>query len=69
MKNLTKPYKKLYRSRRDRKIAGICGGLGDYFRVDPFWTRLIFVIFFLAGGSALLVYLVMWMLVPLEPRD
>ena len=62
-------YKKLWRSRRNRKIAGICGGLGDYFRVDPLWIRLIFVLFFLAGGSALIVYLVMWLIVPLEPTD
>lgn len=67
MKQISKPYKKLWRSRTDRKIAGICGGLGDYFQVDSLWIRLIFVLFFLAGGAALLVYLVMWLLVPLEP--
>lgn len=61
--------KRLWRSRKDRKIAGICGGLGQYFHVDPLWMRLLFVLFFIAGGSALLVYLVMWLIVPLEPSD
>ncbi len=67
MKQISKPYKKLWRSRTDRKIAGVCGGLGDYFHVDSLWIRLIFVLFFLAGGAAFLVYLVMWLLVPIEP--
>ena len=60
-------YKKLFRSRKERKIAGVCGGLAFYFKVDPFFIRLIFILFFLAGGAALLVYVVMWLLVPLEP--
>lgn len=69
MNDLSKPYKRLWRSRRDRKIAGVCGGLGEYFKIDPVWVRLTFVIFLLLGGSALLVYLLMWLLVPLEPTD
>lgn len=69
MDEKTVPYKRLWRSRKDRKIAGVCGGLAEYFAVDPFWMRLIFVLFFLAGGSALIVYLVMWLLIPLEPMN
>ena len=69
MKKLMKPYKKLWRSRADRKIAGVCGGLGQYFQMDPLWIRLIFVLFFLLGGAAVLVYLVMWLIVPLEPIE
>lgn len=61
------PYKKLYRSRKDRIIAGVCGGLADYFKVDVVWIRLIFVLFLLLGGSAILVYLLMWLIVPREP--
>lgn len=64
----TTSYRKLYRSRTDRKIAGVCGGIANYYRVDPVWIRLIFVIFFLAGGSAFLVYVIMWLIVPLEPE-
>lgn len=69
MNNLSKPYKRLWRSRKDRKIAGVCGGLGAYFKVDPVWVRITFIIFLLLGGSALLVYLLLWILVPLEPVD
>jgi len=65
--NTERPYKKLYRSRRDRMIAGVCGGLADYFGVDPTWVRLIFILFFFLGGSALLVYIIMWLIVPVSP--
>ncbi len=59
----TKPLK---RSRSERMIAGVCGGLAAYFDVDPTWVRLIFVLFLFLGGSAILVYLVMWLVMPLE---
>lgn len=59
--------KKLYRSRKDRMIAGVCGGLAEHFGVDSTWIRLIFVILFFAGGSALLIYAIMWLIVPLAP--
>lgn len=67
MNSIQKPYRKLYRSRINRKIAGVCGGLAEYFQVDPVWVRLLFVIFFLLGGAAFILYLVMWLIVPLEP--
>ncbi|KTD45674.1 phage shock protein C, PspC [Legionella rubrilucens] len=65
----TKPYRKLWRSRRERRIAGVCGGLADYFSLDPFWIRAAFVLLFILGGSSLLVYVIMWLLIPLEPKD
>lgn len=61
------PYKRLYRSRRERMLAGVCGGLGEYFGMDPTWIRLIFILFFLLGGSTLLLYIIMWIIVPLAP--
>lgn len=61
-----KPYKKFYRSRRDKIIAGVCGGLANYFNIDPTIVRLLFVGMLLVGGSPILVYLVMWLIVPLE---
>jgi phage shock protein C len=67
MNRLNKPYKKLWRSRIERKIAGVCGGLAAYFQIDPFWMRFLFVLFFLLGGSAFIVYMIMWLLIPLEP--
>jgi phage shock protein C len=63
------PYKKLWRSRKNRKIAGICGGLGVYFGVDPVWIRIIFVIFFILGGAAFIAYIFLWIIIPLEPEE
>lgn len=61
--------RKLYRSRKDRMIAGVAGGLGEYLNMDPTLVRLLFVLFALAGGPGLLVYLVMLLVVPEEPLD
>lgn len=61
------PHRKLYRSRRERMIAGVCGGLAEYFNIDPTWVRLIFIVFFFLGGSAFLVYIIMWLIVPSAP--
>ncbi len=61
--------KKLYRSRTDKMIAGVCGGLGKYLSVDPTLVRLIFALLvFLGVGSGLLVYLILMIVVPLEPE-
>ncbi len=61
------PYKRLYRSRTERILLGVCGGLAEYFGVDPVLIRLIFILFILLGGCALFLYLVMWLIVPLKP--
>ena len=57
-----------YRSRKNRIIAGICGGLGEYLDVDPVIFRLLFVGLTFACGWGLLLYLTAWLLVPIEPR-
>lgn len=59
--------KRLYRSRTDRLIGGVCGGLGAYLDIDPTVIRLLFVLLAFAGGPGLLAYLVMLILVPEEP--
>jgi phage shock protein C len=59
--------KKLYRSKTDRKIAGVCGGLGKYLDIDPVIVRLAWVIFTLAGGAGLLAYIIAWIIIPEEP--
>jgi len=64
MSTKSKHPKRLYRSRKDKMIAGVCGGLAEYFGIDSTWMRLIFLVFLLLGGSAFLVYLVMWIVVP-----
>jgi phage shock protein C len=58
--------KKLYRSRTDSMIAGVCGGLGAYFNVDPTIIRVLFVLSFLFSGAGILVYLALWLIVPQE---
>jgi phage shock protein PspC (stress-responsive transcriptional regulator) len=59
--------KKLYRSRTDKMIAGVCGGLGQYLGIDSTLIRLIFALMVVFGvGSGLLVYLVLMIVVPLE---
>ncbi len=55
---------KLTRSRRDRRIAGVCGGLAEYSGIDVTIIRILFVVFALAGGPGLLVYLVLWVVLP-----
>ncbi len=58
---------KLYRSKSERMIAAVCGGLASRYEIDVTWVRLFFVLFFFLGGSALLIYMIMWMIVPFEP--
>lgn len=56
----------MYRSSRDRKIAGVCGGLGEYFDVDPNLVRLGFILTTLATGimPMLITYIVAWLILP-----
>ncbi len=57
--------KRLVRSRENRMLAGVCGGLGDYFNIDPTLVRLGFAfLFFVGAGSPFLVYLLLWLIVP-----
>ena len=59
--------KKLYRSRTDRFIAGVCGGIGQYFDIDPVIVRIIFIVATFANGAGLIAYLILAIVVPLEP--
>ena len=56
--------KRLHRSMQDRKIAGVCGGLGEYFELDPVLFRAAFVVLAFAGGLGILLYLALWLVVP-----
>jgi len=65
---MTENVKKLYRSTSDRMIAGICGGLGEYFGVDSTLVRLVFVFGAIFTGSALFwAYIIMLIVVPEQP--
>ncbi len=59
--------RKLYRSRTDRMIGGVCGGMAEYFGIDPTLVRLAFVAAALLGGPGLLIYLILWIVTPENP--
>ena len=60
--------RKLYRSRSDRAIAGVCGGLADYLGIDPLVIRLLTLFLILFGGLSIWVYIILWLIVPEEPQ-
>jgi len=60
-------YKKLYRSVTDKMLGGVCGGLAEYFSIDPVLVRLIFVLAVIFGGSGILAYIILWIIIPQKP--
>ena len=60
--------KKIYRSRGDRVIFGICGGIGEYLEVDPNVIRLLWVLFMFMGGAGVLAYIVAYFIIPERTR-
>lgn len=63
------PTKHLVRSRTDRVIAGVCGGLAEYFHIDATVIRLLFVVVAFAGGSSAFIYILLWVLMPNEGEE
>lgn len=59
--------RKLYRSRTDRSIAGICGGLADFFHIDATVMRLIMLFLIIFGGLSIWAYIILWIIIPEEP--
>ena len=59
--------KRLYRSRDNRMIGGVAGGLGEYLGIDPTIVRLLFILLTFGVGSGVLAYLIMMLVVPEEP--
>ncbi|MCH7773894.1 MAG: PspC domain-containing protein [Bacteroidetes bacterium] len=57
---------KLYRSRIDRMIAGVCAGLAKYFDIDPTIVRVLFVVSIFIGGGGIIAYIILWIVVPEE---
>lgn len=60
--------KKLYRSKDDRWLAGVCGGLAKYFNVDATLVRVLFFLFAWAVGGGILIYIILWIFIPEEPE-
>lgn len=61
--------KRLYKSRKNRVIAGVCGGIAEYFNVDPVLIRVIAVLLFFTGGAALIAYIVGMLIIPNQPWE
>ncbi|NLT34320.1 MAG: PspC domain-containing protein [Gaiellales bacterium] len=59
--------KRLYRSRTDRMLGGVCAGLGAYLDIDPTLIRVAWVVVSLLGGAGLLAYILCWIIIPEEP--
>ena len=60
--------KRLYRSTREKMIGGVCGGMAEYFEIDPVLIRILFVVATFVGGSGVLAYIICWIIVPEQPR-
>lgn len=59
--------KRLYRSRKDKILAGVCGGIGEYFGIDPVFVRIIAVVLFFWGGTGILAYIIGMIIIPVDP--
>ncbi len=65
--NYIEKNKRLYRSAKSKVFGGVAGGIAEYFDIDPIIIRLLFVIIAFAGGGGAIVYLILWIALPLEP--
>ena len=63
-KDKTMEQKRFYLSDTDKKIAGVCGGIGEYFNIDSLLVRVAFVLFMFSFGGGLLAYIVLWLCAP-----
>lgn len=59
--------KRLYRSRQNRMLSGVSGGLAEYFEIDPVIVRALFIITTLGWGTGVLAYIILWIIVPQKP--
>lgn len=61
--------KKLYRSRKGTKIAGVCGGIAEYFNIDSTLIHLLAVLTIFFGGGGIIAYIIAWLIITLEPIE
>jgi len=67
--NKTESPRRIYRSKNDKVIAGVCGGIAQYFSIDPVWIRLAAVLLVLADGIGVILYIIAWILIPENPNQ
>jgi len=58
--------KRLYRSKTDKLLGGVCGGIAEYFSIDPVLVRLLWLALLFAGGAGILAYIIAWIIIPLK---
>jgi len=61
--------KKLYLSRKDKKLAGVCGGVVKYFDIDPNLVRVLWILISLSAGFGVVAYLISWAIMPEDPEE
>jgi len=61
--------KRVYRSKKNKMLAGVCGGIAEYFDVDPALVRLLLVLLVLMGFAGIIIYLVAWLIIPENPNQ
>lgn len=66
---MAKQIKRLYRSKKDKVIAGVCGGIAEYFNIDPVIVRVIAVILAFIWGFGILGYIIAWIIIPKNPSQ
>lgn len=66
---MSEDVKRLYRSESDRWLLGVCGGIAEYFNLDPNLIRILFIIFALAFGGGILLYIILWLIIPMRPPE
>lgn len=65
---MSEKVKKLYRSTKNRMLGGVCGGIAEYFELDPTIIRVLFVLFSVFAGGGILAYIMLWLIIPREPE-
>jgi len=66
-KQKSTPTRKIFRSSKNRILGGVAGGIGEYFNIDPVLVRILFVLLGLSGGGGVILYLVLWLIIPNRP--
>ncbi len=56
--------KRLFRSKANRKLGGVCGGIAEYFALDPTLIRVLWAVAILFGGAGLIAYIICWIMIP-----
>lgn len=61
--------KKIYRSKKDSIIGGVCGGIAEYFGIDPTLVRLLAILIVFIGGAGIIAYIIAWIIIPQNPEE